>query len=83
MYDLFLEYAENNGWWRKEYYKKYEYKEDFIRPDGGKENRTFKIFTPTDFESYPYIDTFTYGGDGYITNNSYNTEYTFSETDGY
>ena len=82
MYDMFLTYADNNNLWRKEFYKSFDNKNYFVSPEGVSVNRVFTINTPTDFECYPYIDTFSYGGDGYITNNKSGNCYTYNETGG-
>ena len=68
LYDLFLEHADKNDWWRKENYKTYNDKELFVLPGGESRRVEFKITTDTNFEYYPYIDTFSFGGDGFITN---------------
>lgn len=68
MYDMFLEYARKNKWNRKENYKSFDDKKDFVRPDGKLFSKEITVHTDTDFDSYPYIDTFSYGGDGYLCN---------------
>lgn len=80
MYDKFLSYA-NGKYWRKRDYKSYDNKTTFINLLGEEINRTFTIYTETDFDYYPYIDTFQYGGDGYLTNCD-NAEYTYCCTGG-
>ena len=82
-FEKFFNYAKENKWWRK-YKQNYSDKEDFLDEQGDKRNKTFKIYTDTDFNNYPYIDTFTYGNDGFLTNNndeSYDYEYTDTSGD--
>lgn len=81
MYDLFLQYAEDEGWWRKQDYKSYTNKTTLVTPEGEIVYKEMVINTPTDFEFYPYIDTFSYGEDGYLSNIDNNC-YTYNYTDG-
>lgn len=81
MYDMFLDYCNKNGWWRKQYYKTYDCKQDFVKPDGVLIRQTFKVYTDTDCSRYPYIDTFQHGDDGYITNEETGRHY-YNNTDG-
>ena len=84
MYDALLTYVESNKWWRKDSYKTYSYKQTFIDGDGNNVITTFVVETPTDFDLYPYIDTFSYGGEGWLTNSSErNHTYVYNQTDGY
>lgn len=82
MYEAMISFVESKGWWRKLHYKTYDYKREFIKPDGKQVYRTFKVETDTNFDSYPYIDTFQYGYDGWLTNNGSDYKYRYSETDG-
>lgn len=82
LYDLFLDHSKEQGWWRKQDYKSYSNKRDFVTPDGCLVTRTFKVFTDTDHEQYPYIDTFTYGGNGYLVNSNSDYVYEYTNTDG-
>jgi hypothetical protein len=66
-YDLFLDYADANDFIRKVEYKSYRDKDRYVRK-GDVFRRAYKIMTPTEFDYYPYIDTFTYGGDGFLCN---------------
>lgn len=79
-YELFFKYARDNKWWRKAY-QNYSEKEDFINPEGEQITKTFKIYTDTCFDYYPYIDTFTYGDEGFLTNSGGYT-YSYNNTDG-
>jgi len=81
MYDMFLDYARKNKWHRKENYRSYDDKTDFVRPDGKCFSKTLTVHTATDFDKYPYIDTFSYGGDGYLTNDD-GEPYQYDCTDG-
>ena len=81
MYDMFIDHCNKNEWWKKKYYKTYEHKDTFIKPDGAEVNKVFKVYTPTDFSQFPYIDTFQYGDDGYISNSEAG-RHTYNSTDG-
>jgi hypothetical protein len=82
MYDMFVEYCKTNGWWRKKHYKTYDIKDVFINSDGEEvERKYFTVYTDTSHDSYPYIDTFQWGGDGYLTNQC-SGDYSYSNTDG-
>ena len=75
-YDMFLDYAEKNDYVRKVEYKSFREKDRFVYK-GETFYRQYKIYTSTDYSYYPYIDTFSYGDDGFITNCSgYQYEYT-------
>ncbi len=82
MYDLFLDYAAENSWWRKENYKKYENKTTWVNPKTD-QSETMKVTIKlnTDHSEYPYIDTFSYGEDGCIFNSGSYT-YLYNNTDG-
>jgi hypothetical protein len=81
MYDSFLRYATTHKFWIKQDYKSYDNKQDFIDSEGNIVNgEHFTIYTDTDFEQYPYIDTFQYGNDGEL--NNYSGDYTYNCTDG-
>lgn len=82
MYDKFINYASSNNWWRKIDYKSYSNKMNFVNSEG--ENvfgHEFKVYTDTDHSYYPYIDTFQYGDDGFLSNKD-NYQYTYSNTGG-
>ena len=82
MYDMFVEYCKTNGWWRKKHYKTYYFKSEFINSDGEEvERKYFTVYTDTSHDSYPYIDTFQFGGDGYLTNEC-RGDYSYDNTDG-
>lgn len=81
LYDAFQSYVESSGWWRKKYFKTYDYKTEFISPDKSEHRLTFVVNTDTDFDEYPYIDTFQYGDDGYLTNRE-GDKYTYNQTGG-
>ena len=79
--DLFIDYANENGWYRKKHYNSQSYKNDWII--GSKDKIvTTTIRTSTDFEQYPYIDTFCYGGDGWLSNDCSGYEYEYTDTGG-
>jgi hypothetical protein len=80
-YDLFLDYASDNGWVRKSSYKSAGNKTTFVK-NGDTYEKVYKIALPTEYERYPYIDTFQYGGDGWLTNINDGNEYEYSCTSG-
>lgn len=80
LYTTFLDYAKDNGMWRKKDYTSYSNKRTFITPDGEEVTKTLTIKTDTDFSQYPYIDTFTFGEDGEL--NNYGGKYEYTSTSG-
>src|SRR5690606_6439674 len=80
--EKFIEYAKEQGWWTLEHYNDYKYKTRWVDPAGVQRKIYAKISLDTDFESYPYLDTFTYGKDGFISNDRDDTLYEYTETDG-
>jgi len=82
LYHTFIDFAEKNKFWYKKNYLSYANKNVFINPDGEEITKQFRIETDTDFDYYPYIDTFTFGCNGYLTNESNNTNYEYCNTDG-
>lgn len=81
-YDLFLGYAKEKGWLRKVEYKSYRDKDYYTKDGVTSFNRTITIDTPTTFDAYPYIDTFSYGGDGFLRNTCNGTQYEYCQTGG-
>ncbi len=85
MFEHFFEYAKKQGWWRKEK-QSFDRKRDFIKPDGSVlKNGIVRIDTPTTFEYYPYIDTLSFGGPNYLTNEERGTDvhpYSYMNTNG-
>jgi hypothetical protein len=83
-YELFLDYAVEHGFIRKLHYKTYEHKESFTADNGETSYKAwYKFrFDECNIDEYPYIDTFQYGNEGYITNDCDDTEYTYNQTDG-
>ena len=83
MYDMFINYALDNCMWRKESYKSVDNPMSFINHHGENEHRTFIVKTDTDFKRYPYVDTFRYGGDGWLSNSDeQGHEYIYYNTGG-
>lgn len=80
-YEMFLDYADANKFIRKFEYKTYRMKDKFVR-NGEVFTKQYKIMTPTCFDRYPYIDTFTYGGDGFLSNWSNDTIHEYTCTSG-
>ena len=81
MYNLFIDYAEEHRWWYKQKYNSADGKSDFINDKGKEVDERFTIYTATDFREFPYIDTFCYGGDGFLCNYKHSS-YRYDETDG-
>ena len=77
----FKDYAKEQGWWYKEY-QSYDYKTEFINSDGEEECKNISVNLDTEFSYYPYIDTFTYGGYGYLQNYPDSSEYQYTNTSG-
>ena len=63
-----MEYVKENKFWYKESFKSYQNKESFINDKGEIVTKEFIINTGTNFSKYPYIDTFSFGGNGFLTN---------------
>lgn len=83
MYQLFFAYAKEKGWWRKYKYNSRDDTTKFVDPEGLTQNREFTVETQTEFEYYPYIDTFSWGNDGYLYNHEYAyPAYTYDDTEG-
>lgn len=81
MYDCFINYAIDNNWWYKWNYNSYADKQTFINSAGEREDKRFSIFTKTQFDCFPYIDTFCYGGEGVLYNYK-KGRYTYDSSDG-
>jgi hypothetical protein len=83
MYEYFLDYARDNGWWRKSEYNSRADAESLVSPTGDHYNVEMTVHLDTDWDEYPYIDTFHYGGDGWISNScSISYDYTYNDTEG-
>jgi len=81
-YDAFVNYAIDNKLWYKKNHKTYDYKTLLYNPATEEfEDVKMVIKTKTDFESYPYIDTFTYGEDGELRNWNEDDKYKYYYTD--
>jgi hypothetical protein len=81
LYEKFVEFAIDKGFYYKQYYKTYDSKTLWVAPDGTKVDVGVTIKTPTDFGCYPYIDTFSYGDDGSL-NNFGDGRYTYNNAEG-
>lgn len=82
LYETFKDYAKKNDFAYKQDYTSYSDKQTLIFPNGEVRAVKMKIELDTEWESYPYIDTFTYGTDGWLSNVSGSWEYTYNNTDG-
>ena len=81
MYELYLAYAVEHGWWYKKAYGSPGDKDQFIDDKGEEVRRNFTVTTSTEFDSYPYIDTFSYGDHGSL-NNYGGGKHEYTNTDG-
>lgn len=80
--EKFIKYSEENGWIRKEK-QSYDYKDSFVGTDGKTFFKNFTIKLNTDFDRFPYIDTFTYGSDGWLSNDACDSDYEYTNTSGH
>lgn len=80
-YELFLNYADDNDMVRKYNYKSYSDKCIFVYK-GERFDKYYKFSCDSDYGSYPYIDTFTYGGDGWISNDCSDSIFEYTCTGG-
>jgi len=81
-YDAFVNYAIDNKLWYKKNHKTYDNKTTLYNPTTEEfEDVKLVIKTKTDFKSYPYIDTFTYGEDGELRNYHVDDKYKYYYTD--
>ena len=78
---LFVEYAEDRGWLYKRYHNTYTSKTLWVC-NGVDVNEEVRVTIPTDHDRYPYIDTFTFGGDGYLCNTESRTLYAYTSVYG-
>jgi hypothetical protein len=80
--DMFVKWAESNGYAYKKNFM--SYKDPNVWIINGKEvEKSYCINTRTDFDYYPYIDTFRYGGDDWLSNNQRSDFlYDYDNTDG-
>lgn len=84
MYQLFLEFSEENEFIRKKNYRSFENKDEFVDHVGEHFEADYKIKLDTNWDHYPYIDTFSYGGDGWLSNDynsSWDYEYCYTHGD--
>lgn len=79
---LFANYAESQGWYRKARQSS-DSKDEVITPEGVMLSYlSMKVVGNDSARFYPYLDTFSYGGDGYITNDGEGDMYEYQQTDG-
>lgn len=84
MYDMFINEAERNKWYHKIHYSTYEHRMDFYNTaTDKKEELSLRVYLNTDHDEFPYIDTFHYGKDGWLSNSdSDGWDYRYDETNG-
>lgn len=82
MVDSFTDYARENNWWHKRN-QNYSDKTLLVSPTGECIDKKLYISLDTQWDSYPYIDTFTHGGDGFLQNyRDSGCVYEYTKTDG-
>lgn len=80
---VLIEYAKSNGWWRKYQYDSFEKPKLWVSPTGNIANITGTVTVKKrGYVKYPYLDTFYYGGDGFLSNSPYNCDTMFQRLDG-
>ena len=80
---MFLDYAKESGYNHKQV-QSYSDKTGWVSPSGENFQKDIKIHLDTDFDYFPYIDTFSYGNDGWLSNNSSSKYiYEYQTTGGY
>jgi hypothetical protein len=82
MFEMFVRYAIDKKWYYKVNYKNGGAIQQFVNPDGDKEDLVLRVNLDTEFDSYPYIDTLCYGGDGWLSNDNSDSIYTYQNTGG-
>ena len=80
-YEMFLNYAEDNDMVRKFRYRSYDDKLSFVYK-GEKFESVMRFDCDSDWGEYPYIDTFTYGGYGWISNSCSDSIFEYTCTGG-
>jgi hypothetical protein len=84
---MFLSWAKENGFYRKNRFTSREYKTDMIAPNGDRLEMNLKIevnlmkLFADDTMKLPYIDTFTYGIKGQLRNFESGKLFTFEDTE--
>ena len=81
MYEMFISFAEQNKFYYKENYKTFDYKRQFINPEGDPIKLDLLINLNTDHNYFPYIDTFSSGDDGWLCNYG-DGPYDYNKTNG-
>jgi len=79
--EMYKDYATDKKWFRKYYIDSNDSCDYIMNPEGVAARRHFRVDTPTDFSQYPWIDTFHYGGDGFLTNEDIG-KYCYDDTGG-
>lgn len=65
----FIQFAVQNNIIRKER-QSYDHKTTWTKPNGENFTKLFKIELDSEHDCFPYVDTFSYFGKGYVTNDS-------------
>ncbi len=81
MVELFIDYAKANGWWRKQK-QSFDSSKLVIDPEGNHLTLSFTVRLETEFEYYPYVDTFKFLRYGSLSNSDYDYEYELCYTNG-
>jgi len=80
--ELFKNKCLEYGWICKAQQNFQNKREVFNPADGTSYDLKMKVELDTDFSRYPYIDTFTYGDEGFLCNYDSSLRYTYNNTDG-
>jgi hypothetical protein len=78
--EKFKVYASQNGY-NVKYRQSYDDKEQWVSPEGNEFHEHVHIHLSTEWDSYPYMDTFAFMDDGVISNER-GSEYNLSDTGG-
>lgn len=82
MNEMFRQYAIDNKWYYKYHYTSGGNKDKLVNLVGDIVFHKLTVKLCTDHDQYPYIDTFCYGGDGWLSNYNDEAIYTYQNTGG-
>lgn len=78
-----MDYARDNGYWRKHKYDSYEKPQKWVSPEMQIVNVVGTIaMEHQKYPSYPYLDTFCFGGNGFLSNSSKGAIYMYQSVFG-
>lgn len=87
LFNCFIDYAKEHGWWIRENNSLLDNgcNQGWLTPDDNYQNATYREFTikvGTDYDQWPYMDSFRYYKKGYISTNYSDHSTYLSNTDG-